>query len=530
MNSRDYWKRRSLNLEELLHTRAKGTVKQISGLYEKAQESVCGQIEKIFSTYARKGGALNEKKATELLTVKETQEARDALLEQYQTATGQVKRDIWARLSAPAYANRISRLQALRDDIYTQARRVGLDEVELVRDRLTDTLEQSYYRTTFDVQQYTGEGYRFDLLGDDQITAALAADWSGKNWSDRLWDNNQRFADAVEQTVTVGILAGLRYDEMRDNLLSVIGLDDTQGARYNARRLVVTECNYIANQGHLMGYQAAEIDRYIYLATLDLRTSEICRKLDGQRFPVSEAQAGTNLPPMHPHCRSTTMPDMSEGQLNRVNRAARDPVTGKSVTVPGDMTYREWYEKYVSGNPQAKANEKKIRNQSGDRKQFNRYRQVLGDDAPKTFAEFQDLKYNNSEAWGFYKLDYQRRRRLQENPELALPNAENATAADAKFSQYLFGGKNASGLSKGQAFSSRLGYDSKNWKELQSKIEGAAKQYPAVFKGNEGYGNRYEQRMILYGLKGNPANVVVGWIYKPDGTLSMTSAYIKEAN
>ncbi|MCD8086928.1 MAG: minor capsid protein, partial [Clostridiales bacterium] len=117
----------------------------------------------------------------------------------------------------------------------------------------------------------------------------------------------------------------------------------------NARRLVMTECSYVANQGHLMGYQAAGIEYYIYLATLDLRTSEVCRKLDGQRFPVAEATPGTNLPPMHPHCRSTTMCDMSRGQLNRVNRAARDPVTGKSVTIPGYMTYKEWYAKYVEG-------------------------------------------------------------------------------------------------------------------------------------------------------------------------------------
>ncbi|MCD8340641.1 MAG: minor capsid protein [Clostridiales bacterium] len=376
MSSGDYWKRRSLNLEQLLHTRAEQTVKQITGLYDKAQAHVVEQIEKTFSAYV-KGGVLNEQKAGELLTVRETEEAREALREQYQTATGQVKRDIWARLSAPAYANRISRLQALRDDIYAQARRVGLSEVEYVSDRLSDTLEQSYYRTIFDVEQYTGEGYRFDLLGDNQIAAALAANWSGKNWSDRLWDNNQRFADAVEETVTVGILAGLRYDEMRDNLLHVIGLDDTEGAKYNARRLVMTECSYIANQGHLMGYQVAGIEYYIYLATLDLRTSEICRRLDGQRFPVAEAQAGTNLPPMHPHCRSTTMCDMSRAQLNRVNRAARDPVTGKSVTIPGYMTYREWYAKYVEGqNEVEKSGKDGIINQAPKRDGVQSVRQV----------------------------------------------------------------------------------------------------------------------------------------------------------
>ena len=403
MNSKNYWKRRALLLEQLLNTRADATVQQISRLYGLAQEQIFQQIEKVFSSYVR-GGALNPDKAMQLLTVRETEEARALLLEQYQRATGQVKRDIWARLSAPAYANRIERLQALRDSLYIQARMVGLDEVSYVRDRLSDTLEQSYYRTTFDIQQYTGEGYDFSLLNDNQITAALAADWSGKNWSERLWDNNQRFADAVEDTVTVGIMAGLRYDEMRDNLLHVIGMDETEGAKYRAARLVKTECAYIANQGHLLGYQAAEIERYIFLATLDLRTSEVCRSLDMKRFSVAEAQAGENLPPMHPHCRSTTMPDMTDEQLRKVSRAARDPATGKGITVPGDMKYRDWYKKFVEGHPQAQAREKAVKNKAADREQFRRYRAVLGENVPKTLDDFQKLKYTDDGRWKELKL------------------------------------------------------------------------------------------------------------------------------
>lgn len=404
MNSKNYWKRRAILLEQLLNTRADATVQQISRLYGLAQEQIFQQIEKVFSSYVR-GGALNPDKAMQLLTVRETEEARALLLEQYQRATGQVKRDIWARLSAPAYANRIGRLQALRDSLYTQARMVGLDEVSYVRDRLSDTLEQSYYRTTFDIQQYTGEGYDFSLLNDNQITAALAADWSGKNWSERLWDNNQRFADAVEDTVTVGIMAGLRYDEMRDNLLHVIGMDETEGAKYRAARLVKTECAYIANQGHLLGYQAAEIERYIFLATLDLRTSEVCRSLDMKRFSMAEAQAGENLPPMHPHCRSTTMPDMTDEQLRKVSRAARDPATGKGITVPGDMKYRDWYKKFVEGHPQAQAREKAVKNKAADREQFRRYRAVLGENAPKTLEEFQRMKYTGGEKWAVLRQD-----------------------------------------------------------------------------------------------------------------------------
>ena len=42
-----------------------------------------------------------------------------------------------------------------------------------------------------------------------------------------------------------------------------------------------------------------------FVATLDLRTSEICGSLDGQVFPnVKECPQ----PPLHPNCRSTTSP------------------------------------------------------------------------------------------------------------------------------------------------------------------------------------------------------------------------------
>jgi SPP1 gp7 family putative phage head morphogenesis protein len=529
MTSKEYWKGRSLLLEQLLHDRSEATAQRISRLYGLAQENIFQQIEKVFSSYA-KGGALNEKKAMELLSVRETDEAERELRRQYEEATGPAKRDIWARLSAPAYANRISRLQALRDKLYTQARMMGLEEVSYVRDRLSDTLEQSYYRTTFDVQQFTGEGYRFDRLTDRQIKAALAADWNGKNWSERIWDNNQMFADAVEDTVTVGIMAGLRYDEMRDNLLHVIGLDDTEGARYRSARLVHTECAFVANQGHLMGYQAAEIEKYIFLATLDLRTSKICRALDGKRFLVSEAQAGTNLPPMHPWCRSTTMPDMSAEQLRKVPRAARDPETGKSVTVPGDITYQEWHEKFVDNNPEMQAAERMENNRSKDRTQWQEYKAILGKNAPKNLAAFQKMKYTEPEKWELVQLDYFRRNRLQKNPNLALPGADKVVAPEPKFTKYLFNPDNEKGWPKGQKFASSLGYDGDSWPALRDEIVRGATLYPASLKGETAYGMLYEQRMVLYGKKNHPANVVVGWIHRTTGETSMTTAYIKKVD
>ena len=54
-------------------------------------------------------------------------------------------------------------------------------------------------------------------------------------------------------------------------------------------------------------------------------------------------------------------------------------------------------------------------------------------------------------------------------------------------------------------------------------------RYPATPKQADQYGRRYEQKMVIYGLNGTPANVIVGWIEK-DGKTKLTSAYIKEVD
>lgn len=79
------------------------------------------------------------------------------------------------------------------------------------------------------------------------------------------------------------------------------------------------------------------------MATLDSRTSAVCQQLDGQEFPVSDAQAGVNLPPMHAHCRSTTISVISEKCLENLERRAKNP-DGTTSKVPADMSYKEWQE------------------------------------------------------------------------------------------------------------------------------------------------------------------------------------------
>ena len=117
---------------------------------------------------------------------------------------------------------------------------------------------------------------------------------------------------------------------------------------------------------------------------------------------------------------------------------------------------------------------------------------------------------------------------------MALPNAASATAADEKFTKYFFNSKNKEGWAKGIAFSSRLGYNEDNWEELKKEILTSASKYPCNNQGNivrngVDYGVRFEQKVVLYGINGKPANVLVGWAKDRDGT-HMSTAHIEEVN
>jgi hypothetical protein len=271
--NRAYWKKRALKLENLTRKKSSVTVRAVCRNYDEAQKNIVAQIEKVFSRYVNNNESLNEEKAMQLLSEQQTEEYRQQLLEQYHsTEDPQLREEIRARLDAPAYANRISRLQALRDRLYVDCRKLGLEEVPLVEDRLKDVLGQSYYRQLFDIQQGVGRYIDFSKLSNRQMQAIIAQPWGGKNYSSRIWNNNLEFARNVESTVATGILSGQSFREMEEQLRHVVGEDDSEGAKYKSMRLIRTECNHVATQGQKLGYEAGGIEKYIFLATLDLVT------------------------------------------------------------------------------------------------------------------------------------------------------------------------------------------------------------------------------------------------------------------
>lgn len=341
MSDNNYWEKRAVDLEKFSQDRADVDIMHVNKLFDGAVDIVEKQIEEIFGKYARDSG-ISQDAALRLLNEKQTETMRRNLMITLAQCQEEIARQaILARLNAPAYAARISRLEALKDLIHAQAYKVGSAAHYRLTDRLIDTYEQSYYRSIYDQQRRTETGFDFTKLTDRDVQAAIATNWAGSNYSKRVWKNTKKLAESLEEVITQGLMTGQSIRDMELALEARVVSE-----RYKINRIIRTEVNHCCNQGTLMSYKAAGTLRYIYLATLDMRTSSICRSLDKEVFFVSKAKVGVNFPPMHPNCRSTTMAYPEDGIFPK-ERIARDPETNKNIHVPFDMSYAQWYRKYV---------------------------------------------------------------------------------------------------------------------------------------------------------------------------------------
>ena len=165
----------------------------------------------------------------------------------------------------------------------------------------------------------------------------------GVNFSERIWSNKQKLIDVAYRELTQGIMLGRDPQKTIDAIAKQMNASKSQ-----VGRLVMTEEAYFASASRKDCFNDLGVEKYVIVATLDNRTSEICQEMDGKVFKTSDYQPGTTAPPFHVNCRSTTAPYFEDMQ-GIVERAARDE-NGKVYDVPGSMKYKEWKERFVDSS------------------------------------------------------------------------------------------------------------------------------------------------------------------------------------
>lgn len=274
-----------------------GYVRDIMEMYGETARQMETEINAMFQKYAGENG-LTEEEASRLLSGSEYSRWHKSL-EEYLQETQNDSRAL-LELNTLSAKSRISRKEQLLAGIYQAMIRLSGDTETKLTGLFGDMFKTNYYRECFDVQSVLKVGFGVAKVDEKLLKKILEHPWSGKRYSQALWENTDKLAVLAKREITLGFMSGASVQKMTKKINDVM-----DKGRYAAERLVRTESSYFATQGKLESYQELGIEDYKYLGG----GCEICMELNGCSFKVGEGQPGVNMPPMHPNCKCTVIPD-----------------------------------------------------------------------------------------------------------------------------------------------------------------------------------------------------------------------------
>ena len=342
-----YWADRFVSEEERRDRDNRRYYSTIEKEYNKALAGLDKDIEYWLGRIA-KNNDISLSGAKELLSKKELQEFKWTVEEYIQKGKENGVSGQWLKQLENASARvHIQRLEALKIQIQDRIENMYTTRDRSLEDYLCRVYKDTYYHTVFEIDKGIGSiQSSFNKLDDRKVLQIIHKPWAtdGKDFSTRIWEDKANLVNTLHTGLTQSLIRGGNLNDVVNDISQFVS-SKIKNKKYIASRLVTTESAAYASKAQEQAYKDLSVDKYEILATLDLHTSDICQDLDGKIFDRKDYQVGVTAPPFHPNCRTVTVPWFPD-DVDTGERTARGK-DGKVGYVPQNMTYKEWYNKYV---------------------------------------------------------------------------------------------------------------------------------------------------------------------------------------
>ena len=309
--------------------------------YEQSLAHIEKDIQTLYQRFATDNG-MDMAAAQRLLMGSEYRVWRMDLQEYVAKINATGDKELLRELNTLAMRSRITRLDALRSETIKEMIQLSEKTERAMSRFLPSAYKDFYYRGLYEIGKTRGLRSAAGVVDGKRIEAVLRTPWSGKNYSERIWHNNAKLGETIQRNIVAAAHRGVPVSDMVRDVRERMGVGTS-----DATRLVRTELKYVQNQAALGSIKDTGMTYYRFIATLDNRTTPICRSKDGEVFAVDDAEPGTNMPPLHPRCRSIISGSLyAEHKPRKGTRIARDE-HGKNVFVPAGMRYEEWKSVYI---------------------------------------------------------------------------------------------------------------------------------------------------------------------------------------
>ncbi|HBG2388779.1 minor capsid protein [Clostridioides difficile] len=344
MKHKDYWRKRFEQLEEAQNNKSIKYYLELEKQYKLAMSNIERDILIWYNRFTENEG-ISLLEAKKLLNTRELEEFKWSVEEYIKYGKENAINQKWMKELENASARvHITRLEALKLQIQQQVEILYGNELDGIDKLMRDIYTSGYYHTAFNVQQGVNVGWSLMSLDTNRINKVISKPWTsdGLNFSERIWGKHRpALVNELHTKLTQSIIRGENPKKLVNDFAKRFKVSKSQ-----AKNLIMTESAFFASASRKDCFNDLDVEKYEIIATLDLRTSNICRELDGKIFDMKDYQVGITAPPFHCRCRTTTAPWFEDEEGYRAARGE----DGKTYYVPSSMKYNEWYEKYVKNN------------------------------------------------------------------------------------------------------------------------------------------------------------------------------------
>lgn len=302
MKSNDYWTKRTQEIMAQLDKDDPELTNAVLAEYKQAAEEIDKKIYNFYDKYAKD----NKLSYQEAMKRVRAVDMRDYVKRANAYRRANKKNpELLKRLNAQYMSSKITRLELLKLEIEFSVLQASNEQVGSFTDYLKN--ESAY------VYGALVAGNAIKTLNNREIETILNMEWSGANYSSRIWRNNDVLANKLKDELVKAAINGNNPVVTARRLRKIF--DSTKA---NTERLARTESTYVANATTAKRYEEMGVEEYEFTAVMDRRTSTICREMNGETFKLKDFQPGTNAPAMHPNCRSTIVPSTKD--LTKYNK------------------------------------------------------------------------------------------------------------------------------------------------------------------------------------------------------------------
>lgn len=321
--SDEYWRERA---EDRLTEAEKLSVpylEDIHAVYDDARLKIVEDIKNLYKNYYKDDEGFDQEKLRVIVP--------NGDLERFHR---EMKKAGLSEYLPENYKARMTRLEYLYADCWAESKKASLKHQQIETKAHREIIKNAYYKTIYD----TGVGLKinpaFSRLDNRAVNQVLNTKFLGGNYSERIWKNTDKLANTLKEVIGSAIARGESYSKTARGIRERFGV-----TQYEATRLVQTETCYFQNQAEIEALKTMGIEKYKFIATLDSRTSDICREHDKKVYNIEDAKAGENLPPLHPNCRSTVSAYLGEEYESAIRIARNEDGENEYVD---NVPYNEW--------------------------------------------------------------------------------------------------------------------------------------------------------------------------------------------